>query len=245
MNPLNADVVYKFVNQNIVMFHNSRLERLKKINLHEVLKKKNPYLFKAKNVTTASQLIQSILDAFISSSEEKMFGNFLEELAIFICSKVYGGRKSSSTGIDLEFENSTVRYIVAIKSGPNWGNSSQYAALRANFEKAKRVLSQSKQVKFIQPILGICYGKNKTRDYGLYKRIAGQNFWYFISGNKNLYTDIIKPIGYKAKQHNESYDKQKSRVYNLFTQELLNEFCQAGEINWKSLVKFNSGNYEE
>ena len=30
-----------------------------------------------------------------------------------------------SPGIDLEFDKDGVRYIVTIKSGPNWGNSSQ------------------------------------------------------------------------------------------------------------------------
>lgn len=245
MNTLNMEDVRKFVNENIVIFHNARLERLRKINLTEVLKKKNPYLFKAKHVTTASQLVENILDAFISSSEEKMFGDFLEELAIYVCSTVFGGHKASSPGIDLEFKNDSINYLVSVKSGPNWGNNDQIKALKNNFLRAKKVLSQSKQIKKVQPVLGICYGKVRTTDNGIYLKIAGQNFWHFISGNKNLYTDIIKPIGYKAKEHNENYERQRNRVYNLFTQEFLNNFCIDGEIDWNKLVKFNSGNLKE
>lgn len=59
------------------------------------------------------------MDAHISSNEETVFGDWLEGLAIFINSKVYDGRKSGITGIDLEFDKDGIRYIVTIKSGPN------------------------------------------------------------------------------------------------------------------------------
>jgi hypothetical protein len=49
-------------------------------------------LFKAKNQNTAHDLVKTILDAHLSSQEEGIFGGFLEELAIFICERVYGGK---------------------------------------------------------------------------------------------------------------------------------------------------------
>lgn len=76
-------------------------------------------------VLTADEIIRGIVDAHISSNEETIFGDWLEGLAIFINSKVYGGRKSGIPGIDLEFDKNKARNIVTIKSGPNWGNSSQ------------------------------------------------------------------------------------------------------------------------
>ncbi|MFH1071686.1 MAG: PmeII family type II restriction endonuclease [Candidatus Glassbacteria bacterium] len=245
MNNLDLNRVCDFVNENIQLFHQARLERLGSLNLKEILKKKNPYLFRAKNITTAPELIQGLMDAFISSSEEKMFGDFLEGLAIFVCSEVFGGRKSATSGIDLEFETEEHKYLVSIKSGPNWGNSGQYAALERNFKTALAVLSQSRQVKSPQAILGTCYGKRKTKDYGLYKKIEGQSFWFFISGNPNLYTDIIEPVSYRAKEHNEAYNREKTRIYHLFTQQFLNEFSTDGTIDWNKLVQFNSGNLKE
>ena len=74
----------------------------------------------------------------ISSSEEGIFGDWLEGLAIFINGKVFSGRKSEITNIDLEFDTDGKRNIVTIKSGPNWGNSSQIAKMVADFKTAKK-----------------------------------------------------------------------------------------------------------
>lgn len=117
--PLDLDHVRIFVEQNIQLFHQKRIESIQTIKLITVLKRKNPYLFRAKNLVTASDLVKTILDAFLSSQEEGIFGGFLEQLAIFICNQVYAGRKSAAMGIDLEFDKANVTYIVAIKSGPN------------------------------------------------------------------------------------------------------------------------------
>jgi hypothetical protein len=203
MPAVNLKALEQFVNKHIAAFHEARLTSLCNIKLPDLLKRKNPYLFKAKNVSTAAELVAGLLDAFLSSSEEKSFGDFLEKLALYISKETTGGRKSSTQGLDLEFERDNIRYVVAIKSGPNWGNSDQYAALKENFRKAVKVLRQSGHVKTIHPVLGICYGKTKPSDNGLYHKLTGQCFWNFLSGDPKLYTDIIEPIGYEAKRHNE------------------------------------------
>ncbi|MFQ5401614.1 MAG: PmeII family type II restriction endonuclease [Anaerolineae bacterium] len=72
-----------------------------------------------------------------------------------------------------------------------------------------------------------------------------QNFWYLISGNEQLYTDIIEPIGYRAREHNDTFLEQKARVTNRFTREFIDRFChEDGRIDWVKLVEFNSGNYD-
>jgi hypothetical protein len=38
-----------------------------------------------KHITTAGDFIKTILDAYLSSQEESIFGSFLESLAIYIC----------------------------------------------------------------------------------------------------------------------------------------------------------------
>jgi hypothetical protein len=115
--------ITRYVEKNIGDFHRKRIESLEKLELNTVLRKKNSYLFKAKYYLTAEKIVKGLTDAFISSNEETIFGDWLEGLAIFINEQVYGGRKSGITGIDLEFDKDDIRYIVAIKSGPNWGNS--------------------------------------------------------------------------------------------------------------------------
>src|SRR5947207_12533021 len=100
--------VTKYVEENIGIFHFKRKVRLEELTFYEVLRRKNPYLFKVKNVMTSEQLIKAIVDAHLSSNEETLFGNWLEKLAIYINSKVYNGRKSGINGIDLEFDNKNI-----------------------------------------------------------------------------------------------------------------------------------------
>lgn len=89
MAQLDLNEVTRFVENNIGAFHDKRLARLQTLSLNKVLKRKNPYLFKAKNVLTAQDLIKSILDAHLSSQEETIFGEFLENLAIYISEEVH------------------------------------------------------------------------------------------------------------------------------------------------------------
>ena len=133
MTPISDEQITAYVEDNIGTFHDKRLESLNKLRLQDLLQRKNPYLFKSKNLVVVADLIRSLLDAHLSSQEETLFGDFLEGLAIYVAKTVYGGWKSSATGIDLEFAKNETRYIVSIKSGPNWGNSSQVARLKENF----------------------------------------------------------------------------------------------------------------
>lgn len=178
----------------------------------------------------------------MSSNEETIFGDWLENLAIFICKKVYKGRKSGITGIDLEFDKDAIRYIVSIKSGPNWANGSQLKKMKSDFISAKKALRTSNSKLQIVAINGCCYGKNSKSDKGDYYKYCGQIFWEFISGDENLYTNIIEPLGYKAKEKNDEFYLTYSKMLNKFTEQFIKEFCTKNyEIDWIKLVKFNSG----
>lgn len=241
MKKLNLKDISLFVEQNIGTFHQKRIQSLDTLKLSDVLKRKNPYLFKAKYVLTAEQIIRGIVDAHISSNEETIFGDWLEGLAIFINAKVYGGKKSGITGIDLEFDNGGVRYIITIKSGPNWGNSSQVAKMISDFKTAKKALRTSNSKLNITAVNGCCYGRDNNSDKGDYYKYCGQKFWEFISGDKTLYTEIIEPLGHKAKEKNDDFMKSYSQMINKFTKEFANEYCDNnGNIDWKKLVEFNS-----
>ena len=121
-------------------FYLKRLEKLEALRLSDVLKRKNPYLFKAKNVDLAGDLARSIVDAFLSSQEETLFGNLLEGFAIYVAETLYGGFKSKRKSLDLEFERDNKYFIVGIKSGISWGNSDQIAAMKNNFKSARLAL---------------------------------------------------------------------------------------------------------
>lgn len=231
-----------YVEKNIQIFHQKRLDSLLSLKLNNIIKRKNPYLFRAKNIVTAPDLVKNLLDAFLSSQEEGIFGSFLEELAVFICREVYQGKKSSAEGIDLEFEKDGMKYIVSIKSGPNWGNSSQIKKMTDNFKKAKKILRTNVSESNVVAVNGCCYGRDNSPDKGDYLKLCGQRFWSFISGNDNLYIDIIKPLGHQAKVKNEYFIKEYSKVINKFTLEFIQTFCDpTGNLLWEKVVRFNSG----
>lgn len=241
MKKLNLKNVTLYVEENIGTFHQKRIAGLNGLKLNKVLGKKNPYLFKAKYILTAQDIIKSVTDAFISSQEETIFGDWLEGLAIFINKKVYNGRKSGIPGIDLEFDKESVRNIVTIKSGPNWGNSSQINKMIADFKKAKKTLRTSNSQLNIAAVNGCCYGRDNKPDKGDYFKYCGQRFWEFISGDTDLYIKIIEPLGHKAKERNDDFIISYSQMINKFTKEFADTFCMAnGSINWDKLVRFNS-----
>ena len=243
MKKLNLNDVRRYVEENIDDFHSRRIARLDQLKLHEVLQRKNPYLFKAKYFLEADVIIESLLHAHISSSEETLFGEWLEGLAVFINTKVYDGRKSGIDGIDLEIDKDGIRYIVSIKSGPNWGNSQAIARMLDIFTKAKRTLKTSNSKLHIEAVNGCCYGNDDTpykkQDYYKY---CGQRFWTFISGEETLYTDIIEPLGHTAMERNREYQESYAKIKNRFVADFTRDFCfEDGSIHWEKLVQFNSG----
>lgn len=242
----NSQLDYKtlsiFITKNLVEpFYKDRFDKLDEIRLISVLRRKNPYLFKTKNVQTAEQLVRQILDAYLSSREETVFGTYLEQLSIHVCGLVYGGHKSAAEGIDMEFEKDSNHYLVSIKSGPNWANSSQISKMKTNFRTAKRILGTNSKKQNVIAINGCCYGKDGTPDKGEYLKLCGQRYWEFISGDSNLYLEMIKPLGQQVKEKDEQFEKRYTQKVNEMTQQMLNEFCTNGLIDWEKLVKFNSG----
>jgi hypothetical protein len=242
MNALTPQEVKQYVESNIGEFHQQRIKSLDSLKLKNVLKKKNPYLFKAKYVLTSDEIVRGITDAHISSNEETIFGDWLEGLAIFVNQKVYGGWKSGIDGIDLEFDKEGKRYIVTIKSGPNWCNKSQKAKMISDFKKARQTLRTSNSGLIVEAVNGCCYGKENKTDKGDYYKFCGQRFWEFLSGNSRLYMDIIEPLGHKARERNDEFNKSYARIINLFTVEFTSTFCKSnGDIDWEKLLQFNSG----
>ena len=173
-------------------------------------------------------------------------GDFLEGLAVFIAEQTSGGHKSTAPDVDLEFLNNRVHYVVSVKSGPNWGNSSQQNQLEQDLKNAVRRLRQSHGRLNVQPVLGICYGKTRTTHMRRgYMKVVGQNFWYFVSENKNLYTDIVEPIGHQAKENNERFAREKGKLANRLTKVFIEDYCdESGAIDWLKLVQSSCGNYD-
>ena len=245
MNVISDQQITEYVEAHIGTFHDKRLEALNKLRLSNLLRRKNPYLFRSKNLVAVSDLVKSLLDAHLSSQEETLFGDFLEGLAIYVAEQVHSGLKSSTTGIDLEFVKDGARYIVSIKSGPNWGNSSQVARMKDNFSTAARVIRQGNPSINVVAVNGCCYGRDVNPDKGDYFKYCGQDFWALVSNDIQFYTRIIEPLGHQAKRRNNDFAKRYGAVINRLCAEFTEQFCdQTGVIKWSDLVAFSSSTYQ-
>lgn len=252
MHKFNQNELHTFISEEVITpFYEIRRQKLKELTFNDVMKRKNPYLFKAKNIQTAEELIKYILNAFLSSQEETIFGDLMEVLAIFVCSKVFSGHKAEQgkfKSVDLIFQREEKIYIVGIKSGPNWGNSDQIGRMKTNFKAARKILkSEGNKIKIIA-VNGCIYGKEnkpykidaRDKDKNYYK-FCGQEFWELITEDKSFYQKIVVPIDKEAKKKDEDF----RNTYNAKINELTKDFSvtyltKDRHINWEKLIDFVS-----
>lgn len=144
-------------------FYSRRIQKVKTLRLGDALKRKNPYLYRAIGVQKASEIVEGLLMAYMSSSDEGIFGDaFFEPLAKFVS----GGTVSPSEGVDVAIETETTYKAIAVKSGPSVFNSQ---SKRRQADDFKAVGNRLKKLqKMFDPIVGYGYG-NKQQ-----KRLAPQ-----------------------------------------------------------------------
>ncbi len=246
---------YKKLNSFIVSdvikpFYQIRFDRLKPVKLTAIIKRKNPYLFKAKNIETAGDLAKNILDAFLSSQEETVFGDLMENLAIHTCQQVFSGKKAEEgkyRSVDLIFERENRIYIIGIKSGPNWGNSDQIDIMKKNLKIAKQIIRAKIGKKDIVTINGCMYGRDNQphkvdkKDPELnYYKICGQPFWELISGDKEFYKKIIQPLDKEAKKRDEIFKDLYAKKINEMTKDIVDMFYTKNNLDWDKIVEYVS-----
>src|SRR3989338_674691 len=251
MRKLNHNQLNKFIVSDVIRpFYQKRLLKLKKRKLNYLIKRKNPYLFKAKNIQTAGDFARYLLDAFLSSQEETIFGDLLESLAVHICKQVFDGEKAEQIkfrSVDLIFKRDNKFYIVSIKSGPNWGNSDQINTMKRNFKKAKEILKKEGEKLRIISVNGCMYGKDNKpfkkdrKDYKKnYYKLCGQQFWELISVDNKLYKKIIKPLDKEVKKRDEIFQDLYVKKLNEMTKDLIELFYANNNLNWNKIIDYVS-----
>lgn len=222
-------------------FYRSLGEKLDTITIKKVMKRKNPYLYRAKAVQSASEIVDGVLGAFVSSSEETIFGNvFFEPLAI----AASGGQKSVAEGIDLEIEDDAARTrtAIAVKSGTSVFNADSKKRQEQNFLAANKLARQAQE--HLIPIVGYCYGRKKKNTSGrdwFFTELAGQEFWQEITGDPDFYLKIIHFMGRLPEEYIVDFEARYVRAKNRLLLEFTQNFCKEdGSIDWDKLVAFNS-----
>lgn len=244
--PLNNSYDEQAVTQAIAMaletFYTTLIEKIDKLNIRKVMKRKNPYLYRAKAMQSASEIVDSVLTAFVSSSEETIFGNcFFEPIAI----AASGGHKALAEGIDIMFQDdmSNTIYAIAVKSGPSVFNADSKKRQEQNFMAASKLAQQAKAR--YEAYIGYCYGKKNDSGRGkpkMYQELAGKRFWAELTGDEEFYIKIINYMGTMPEQYVAEYKESYNKASNRLVREFSNSFCKEdGSIDWERLVEFNSG----
>lgn len=223
-------------------FYNSLIAKIDTLNINKIMKRKNPYLYRAKAMQNASEIVESVLMAFVSSSEETIFGNcFFEPIAI----AASNGNKALAEGIDIMIQDkeNNVMYAVAVKSGTSVFNADSKKRQEQNFMAAAKLAQQAKFR--YEAFVGYCYGKKKESDRGkpkMYQELAGKRFWAELTGDGEFYKKIITYMGTLPEQYVAQYQESYNRAANRLVREFSNSFCKEdGSIDWEKLVEFNSG----
>ncbi|MDR7866830.1 MAG: PmeII family type II restriction endonuclease [Sporomusaceae bacterium] len=238
INPVELEIIIENLLDN---FYSRRISGLNGLDLNKALKRKNPYLYRAVGVNKASEIVEGMLLAYTSSSDEGIFGDaFFEPLA----KSVSGGVVSPSEGVDVAIETDIKYMAVAVKSGPSVFNAQSRRRQVDEFKKLKARLL--KLQKLFDPVVGYSYGKKKQKEGSAaaadFRELAGQAFWTELTGDPDFYLKIIRLMKNKPQQHALEYKVAWDTAVNRFTAAFIKDFCnEEGQILWEKVVEFNSG----
>jgi hypothetical protein len=236
---MDSNELEALIKSNLEEFYRRRIQKLSTLKLKDTLRKKNPYLFRAIGIQKASEIVTGLLQAYMSSSDEGIFGDaFFEPIA----RSVSGGHVSPSAGIDIAIETETTYKAIAVKSGPNIFNASQSKRMDDEFKALRsRMLKMRKQ---FDALLGGCYGR-KYSDPGsnrIYRIRCGQAFWEELTGDPDFYLKLMRLMRDYPNDHRVQFEGEWNKAVNRFEREFLIEFAtQDGGIDWEKLLHFNSG----
>lgn len=229
---MNTNELEKLIAKCLHDFYDRRTKRIQELKLKDFMSKKNPYLFRAIGTEKASEIVEDVLRAFISSSDEGMFGDaFFEPIAKLAS----GGVVAPSEGVDVAVETGNRYMAIAVKSGPNWGNAGQLRKQNQDFIALQsRLYKLHKQ---FDAVIGHGYGRKKGKPKGkVYRNISGQAFWTEITGDPDFYLKLIRLM-----KDELEYKKAWDSAVNRFTGEFIEDFCfPDGQIDWEKLVQFVS-----
>ena len=236
---MNEALLIKSVQQRLNDFYGRRITKLSTLQLEKTLKRKNPYLFRAVGLLDANEVIERLLNDFMSSSDETIFGDaFFEPLAKDLCE----GSSSPTEGVDVVVETSTTYKAIAVKSGPSVFNAQSRRRQNQEFQALRSRMM--KLQKHFEAIVGYSYGRKYSlpNENKIFTELAGQTFWTELTGDKECYVKIIEAMQDLPIRHKDRFNEEWAKAKNRFAKEFITNFCtDDGMIDWNKLLIFNSG----
>jgi hypothetical protein len=246
---INGKSLEKQLGELLDIFYAKRKGKLENLQLIPTLRRKNPYLYRATGVATGSEIIKQVMAAFISSSDETIFGNeFFEPLAKWAAAESAKTRENTmvsvgaAAGVDIAVEDAICYIALAVKSGTKVFNKQSRSTQQTEFQALRSRISKIK--KQFRSVVGYGYGRKSKRssDARNYEELAGQDFWELVTGEADFYLRIMKFMEEKPRQHAAEFKDELAKTENRLVKEFLFHFAKAdGSINWEKLTEFNSG----
>lgn len=238
-NIMNQSELEDLIRRSLDEFYKRRIKKLSELKLSNVLRKKNPYLFRAIGIEDPVEVVEVLLQAYMSSSDETIFGDAFFEPIAKLCS---GGIVSPSEGVDIAIETDAVYKAIAVKSGPNIFNSSQAKRQDQEFKSLRsRLLKLHKQ---FDALLGHGYGRKYSdpTDNRVYRIRSGQAFWEELTGDPEFYLRLIHLMRDHPKQHRVEFQEAWIAARSRFINDILRNFgTPKSTIDWDRLLRYNSG----
>jgi Type II restriction endonuclease EcoO109I len=234
------------VGRLLEVLYRKRFGALEKLSLLRLLNK-NPYLYRALGISDSSEFIMQLMIAFVSSSDETIFGNdFFEPLAIFAARqgdqhgdadwKVTVG---AGAGQDIAIETANSYLAISVKSGKNIfnsqsvkGQSTEFTALTSRLRKLNKEL---------RAIIGYGYGRKRQIKASNVEKIAGQAFWQLLTGDENFYLRLSSAMADFSGEHGTVYKAAFEQKHQQCLREFMIKYVdEQGMILWEKIVAFNS-----
>ncbi len=184
-----------FMEQNVIniiveeCLTNLESVKRKKINLPELLGKCNPYPMVV-NCKTPEDIVDFILQRHQQTSEQTIWGNFLESIAVKISEIKLNGYKSKEVCTDIEWVSNSKKHFRGWKSSPNWANADQKRTV-INTEKELNKLDDFGSFKVLTS-----YGKtpNRKKSSVNFTQISGQESWEEIGNDNEMYNKVMLAV---------------------------------------------------
>ncbi len=222
----------KIIDEFEITFTKPITEKLSKLKMRDIIRRKNPYLYRASGIATCEDLVSRAFTEYTSTIGENYFGSFFESVARIVS----GGVKPASGGeIDLDVRRGTDAYLYTIKSGPGGYNSSIEAKARLDLGHAENRLRQDRVT--VHKTMAYAYGRRTTSFKDGVEKLASKDFWAKLSGDKEFYVKFLDVCAELA----PLFEADSYAPYQLLLNEAHELFCDGDTIQWDKVIRMVSG----
>ncbi len=214
------------------VFVNKVSEKLASMTMKELVKRKNPYLYRATGVETCDEYVQRAFSEYIAGMRGNFFGLFFESVAQILS----GGTKPDGTGeIDLEVQKDGEMLLYVIKSGASGHNASSLkkalddlSAVSGSFEA--RNIRAHKNIAY-------AYGRHGEHVDDGVRKMASKDFWAEMSGDADFYVKLLDV----AAALSPMFQADMESPYERLLAEAHELFCEGDAIRWDKVIRLVSG----